>query len=59
MLVLEPGALIPTFSPFKSFGDLYCDASLLAIATVICGAAPVRTNAWKFCLRACMLIVCS
>ena len=59
MLVLEPGALTPTLRPFRSFGDLYLSASLLEIATVICGAAPASTNAWKFCLRDCMLIVCS
>ncbi len=59
MLVLDPGALTPTFSPFRSFGDLYFSASLLEMATLICGAAPASTKAWKFCLRDCMLMVCS
>jgi len=45
MLVLEPGALTPTLRPFRSFGDLYLSASLLEMATVIWGAAPVRTKA--------------
>ena len=59
MLVLEPGALTPTFNPFRSLGDLYLAASLLEIATLICGDAPASTNAWKLCFRDCMLMVCS
>ena len=33
--------------------------AVLEMATLICGAAPASTKAWKFCLRDCMLMVCS
>ena len=59
MLVLEPGALTPTLSPFRSAGDLYFPASLLEMATLICGEAPASTKAWKLIFFDCMLMVCS
>ena len=37
--MLEPGALTPTLSPFRSLGDLYCRRLCAEMPTVICGGA--------------------
>ena len=59
MLVDEPGADTPNFSPFRSFGPLIAPAFAVATPIEIAGDRPISTNARMRWPRTCMLIVCS
>jgi len=58
-LVDDPGAVTPSFFPFRSAIDLKFGIVFGLTPRTICGARPCSTNARRRCPLTCMLIVCS
>jgi hypothetical protein len=58
-LVDDPGAVTPSFLPFRSATDLKFGIVFGLMPRTICGARPCRTNARRRCPFTCMLMVCS